>query len=136
MHYTIRRAKGFSMIEMIIVISVIALVAGLAIAHLAGIHTESKKQIATLFVKQSMKLPLQGFRMKHNRYPSESEGLKVLLTPPPLIENLPTDPWGNPYQYRFPAERSIQGYDLFSFGPDGVPSNDDIGNWSSNSPHS
>jgi general secretion pathway protein G len=42
---------------------------------------------------------------------------------------LPVDPWKNPYQYRYPGTKNTDGYDVFSFGPDGVESADDIGNW-------
>jgi len=49
---------------------------------------------------------------------------------PYLQENrMPEDPWKRPYQYRYPGVRNKTGYDVFSFGPDGVESEDDIGNW-------
>jgi len=46
-----------------------------------------------------------------------------------LLEMEPLDRWGRAYQYRQPAMRSQSAYDLFSLGPDGVPSADDVGNW-------
>jgi general secretion pathway protein G len=45
------------------------------------------------------------------------------------MEEVLKDPWGKQYQYKQPAERSKKGYDLYSLGPDGVESEDDIGNW-------
>jgi general secretion pathway protein G len=49
-----------------------------------------------------------------------------------MEENLLTDPWGQPYQYRNPSKQNPQGYDIFSKGPDGKEdTEDDIGNWQS-----
>jgi len=48
---------------------------------------------------------------------------------PYLERGLPKDPWGNPYVYRYPGQRNANGFDLYSFGPDGREGNDDIGNW-------
>jgi general secretion pathway protein G len=50
----------------------------------------------------------------------------------PYLEEVPLDPWGNPYQYRFPGSKNIngaRGYDVWSWGTDGTESADDIGNW-------
>ncbi|MBL9200095.1 MAG: type II secretion system protein GspG [Opitutaceae bacterium] len=74
------------------------------------------------------------------RYPTTEEGLSALLRAPqgavqlwkgPYIssDRLPLDPWGREYQYRSPALKSKSGYDVWSLGPDGVLSADDIGNW-------
>ena len=69
------------------------------------------------------------------------QGLDALLKAPagkekrwrgPYIKEAPIDPWGNPYQYRFPGARNISGqrsFDIWSLGLDGVESGDDIGNW-------
>ena len=45
------------------------------------------------------------------------------------MEEVPKDSWGRPYQYKYPAERSSREYDVYSFGKDGIESDDDIGNW-------
>ena len=76
----------------------------------------------------------------HNRvYPTTDQGLEALLSPPPgndatanrqgggYVKKLQQDPWGRDYQYLSPGVRST--IDLYSLGPDGVPSEDDIGNW-------
>ena len=73
-----------------------------------------------------------------SRLPAQEGGVRTLLQEsrtesgrrvPRLLEAEPLDPWGRPYQYRSPALHSKEGYDLFSLGPDGVVSPDDIGNW-------
>ena len=73
------------------------------------------------------------------RYPTTEEGLNALLKAPegtedrwagPYVRDIPKDPWGNEYQYAFPATRSRDAYDIWSMGPDGKNNtDDDIGNW-------
>jgi general secretion pathway protein G len=100
----------------------------------------NKKEAARIFVTHAMKTPLNSFRIHVGRYPTQEEGLGALFTTPPALaekwrgpyiegNRLPLDPWGHPFVYRFPAKYSSAGYDLFSLGPDGVESDDDIGNW-------
>ena len=71
-------------------------------------------------------------------YPSTEEGLEALTKKPsddatnwqgPYVKRLSDDPWGNPYQYAFPGEQNPDTYDIWSWGPDGQESEDDIGNW-------
>ena len=70
--------------------------------------------------------------------PSTEQGLEALVTKPSgspepsarwkkELETVPTDPWGNPYQYLNPGTR--EDIDIFSYGPDGRKSDDDIGSW-------
>lgn len=125
--------SGFSLIEILIVIGMISMLAGLVIMSMVGIRDESNKQTARVFVNSSIKAPMLAFQMRHNRFPTQQEGVNALLKPPPLIDSVPIDPWGNPYCYQFPAQRSKQGFDFYSLGPDGVPSGDDIGNWDAGS---
>jgi general secretion pathway protein G len=67
------------------------------------------------------------------RYPTNAEGLDVLLNPPkgkPTLERLGKDPWGNPYQYLYPGTNNPNSVDIKSLGPDGQEGGgDDIGNW-------
>ena len=98
--------------------------------------------IAKLFVSQSMQAPLAAYRIHVGHDPTTEEGLAALARCPKGLEErwkgpyvrvdedkLPSDPWGRPYQYRCPGVHNPNGYDLWSLGPDGVPSRDDIGNW-------
>ena len=97
---------------------------------------------ATLFVQQTLRTSLVAFKLQVGRWPTTAEGLEVLFKCPPGEEErwrgpyldggkLPLDPWGNPYHYRYPATRSSRHYDVWSLGPDRLPSADDIGNWES-----
>lgn len=123
------------------VISIIMLLAGIIIANVGKSFGSAQQDIAKLFVSQSMKTPLVTYRIHMGSYPSTEEGLQALVTAPsgkgdrwrgPYVEGnkIPTDPWGEPYQYRCPGTHNKDGYDLWSKGPDKTDqTDDDIGNW-------
>jgi general secretion pathway protein G len=133
--------RGFTLVEILVVITIVVLLAGLAIANLNKAFSGSQEQVAKIFVTQSMKTPLFSYKMQMGNYPSTDEGLQALVAAPqgktdrwrgPYIEGstLPLDPWKNPYQYRYPGVHNKDGYDLWSMGPDGKDqTDDDIGNW-------
>jgi general secretion pathway protein G len=133
--------RAFTLIEVLVVISIIALLAGLTISKLDTIFGGSQTEVARLFVTQTMKTPLFAYRINMGGYPSTDEGIQALITAPsnkadrwrgPYIESkaVPVDPWGNAYMYRYPGTHNKDGYDLWSKGKDGVDGADDnIGNW-------
>ena len=136
------RRAAFTMMELLVVLAILALLAGLAISNIHGIFGGAQTSTAELFVKESLKAPLFTYRMHMNDFPSTAEGLQALITPPssradkwhgPYITEtkVPTDPWGEPYQYEYPAKRNPKGmYDLWSKGADKQSgTSDDIGNW-------
>lgn len=98
-----------------------------------------KEESAGFFVRNSISSPLLNFKSDMGRYPSTQEGLAVLIKPPndedaenwqgPYVFELPLDPWGNEYYYKYPGEHNTDSYDIWSMGPDGLSSEDDIGNW-------
>ena len=123
--------------EILIVLALIAAISGLVIANLDKIFGGSKEQVAQIWVKE-IKTPLMAFRVNVGNYPTTDEGLISLKKMPegkgkrwkgPYIDELPVDPWGNAYQYRYPGVKNKDKYDVWSLGPDGVASDDDIGNW-------
>ena len=136
----LNRSKGFTLIEILIVIAIIGTLATVAIGNLGGIFSGNQEKIASLFIKQA-EMHFTRYEMDVSSYPSTQEGIKALLQAPPgkegrwkgpYIKELPIDPWGKPYQYRFPGTKNIsgpEGYDIWSLGKDGVESADDIGNW-------
>ena len=132
---------GFSLIEILLVIGLIAILLSLTIAAVGGIFEDNAEQVAEIYVKQTMKGPLLQYKLKIGSYPTTEQGLQALLKAPagkesnwsgPYVDELPSDPWKNEYQYRFPGTKNpsgARGYDVWSLGADGVESADDIGNW-------
>lgn len=141
MHTSRRDARsGMTLIEILIVLILISLLAGTVIFNVTKTLEGNTESITKLFVNETVKVPLVTYRIHMGSYPSTEEGLQSLITPPanradrwkgPYIENktVPLDPWGNPYQYRYPGTKNPDKYDLWSWGPDGRESADDIGNW-------
>jgi general secretion pathway protein G len=138
-HPASRRARaGFSLVEMLIVIALIAVVGTLLIGRIGNLFGGAQEDVAKQFVSNSLTAPLLKFRIDTGSYPTSEEGLAALLTAPatrsakwrgPYIDKIPTDPWGRPYQYRSPGTRNKDGYDLWSQGPNEQNEADDIGNW-------
>jgi len=130
-------------LEILIVLAIIGLLAGLAVSNSDKIFGSSQAAVAKIFVRDSLKTSLVRYRVDMGDFPSTAEGIQALLTAPaskagrwqgPYADTtgnrLPTDPWGEPYQYRFPGTKNPGSYDLFSKGPDKVEgTEDDLGNW-------
>lgn len=131
---------GFSLLEILIAVALMALLASVAISQLIDVFGDNQVTAAEIFINDS-KLPLTRYRLDVGSFPSTDEGLKALLKAPagkdtrwkgPYVTEEPVDPWGNPYQYRFPGTKNVsgaRGYDIWSLGEDGSESTDDITNW-------
>jgi len=136
-----RRSAGFTLLEMLVVLVIIGLIAGLVGPQLMGRVDTSKVTAADTQVRM-LKSALDTMRLDIGRYPTKDEGLALLVAPPkdehiaakwqgPYLSesNVPLDPWGNPYQYdTLPGTTTVY---LYSFGADGQPggegTNADVG---------
>jgi general secretion pathway protein G len=134
--------RAFTLLEILVVLAILGLLATLAITNLDTMFGGARKDTAEMFVKQSLRVPLQAYQLNMGTYPTTAEGLNALLTAPanksgswrgPYVKEdggIPSDPWKQPYQYRFPGVKNKNGYDLWSKGPDEQDgTGDDIGNW-------
>ncbi len=122
-------ARGFTLLELLVVLVIIGLLGSLVGPKLFGKADAAKVQTAQTQVKM-FKGALETMRLDIGRFPTAIEGLALLneqakderITPrwkgPYLDEALPTDPWGNPYQYSVPGANG-QPMAIYSFGADG-----------------
>ena len=120
------RQRGFTLVEMLVVITIIALIMSLVGPRVLNYLTESKVKAARIQI-QSFSSALDLLFLDTGRYPSSADGLVALVKPTsslpgwngPYLKggSLPNDPWGKPYVYRSPAERSA--YEIVSYGADG-----------------
>ena len=135
-----RRAGGFTLIEIMVVIVILGVLAALVVPRVMSRPDEARAVAARqdlAAVVQALKL----YRLDNQRYPSTEQGLQALVTRPATqpvpnnwkqyLDRLPTDPWGKPYQYLNPG---LHGeIDVFSFGADGQAGGQgtdaDIGSW-------
>lgn len=138
-----RHLRAFTLLEILVVLAIIGLLVGLVVSNTDKIFGQSQEAVAKIFVRDSLKTPLVRYRMDLGDYPTTSEGLAALVTAPsnaaekwrgPYIDaaggKVPTDPWGQPYEYRYPGTKNAGSYDLYSKGPDkAADTADDIGNW-------
>lgn len=141
-----RRAMGqagITLIEMLVVMTIIALFATLVGPRLLNQGDKARVTKARADIA-GLKTALNMYKLDTGVFPSTEQGLKALETPPQgvknwqgpyLSEELVMDPWGNPYDYRFPGQRGNEP-DILSYGADGTPGgeelNADIVSWKTN----
>src|SRR3972149_5705170 len=134
-----QQERGFTLIEIMVVVIIIGLLAALVGPRLFGKVSNAKQKTAKAQI-ELFGTALDTFRLDVGRYPTSEEGLKVLREKPSGVENwqgpylpkeIPVDPWGKSYVYKSPGEK--EEYDLISYGldkaPGGTGENEDIVNW-------
>lgn len=136
--------KGFTLLEVMVVLVIIGLLVAIVAPNVLDRQDEAMVQKARLDLR-ALENGLNMYHLDHSTYPTTAQGLDALVKKPSIApeprnypaygylrpSRLPTDPWGNAYQYRFPGEKGR--IDVFSFGADGRLGgeglNADIGNW-------
>lgn len=126
--------KGFSLLEMVIVMGIIAILLGGAIYMMGGLTGQAEIQRAKTDI-QSLSTALETYKINAGNYPTQSQGLKALVerpSSPPIprpykaiMDEVPKDPWGNEYRYRFPGSVDKSKPEVFSVGEDGQADTDD-----------
>jgi len=139
----ILRLRGFTLIEIMVVVIIIGLLAAVIVPSVVGKVAEARVAKARQDI-QAIGTALTMYRLDNFKYPTSDQGLKALIEQPadPTIRNWKKggyiqdgslkDPWGNDYQYVYPGTHGRE-YDLYSFGADGQEGGEgedaDIGNW-------
>lgn len=131
--------RGFTLIEIMVVVVVIALMGAMIAPTLfSKVRQAQETRIAQDI--RAIESVLKIYRLDNYRYPSQSQGLDAMVLQPegvdrwdgPYLEDLPLDPWGVPYQYQYPGAKGKE-FDVFTLGADeqegGEGSDQDWGNW-------
>lgn len=141
-HKPINRQRGFNLIEILVVLVIMGLLISIVAPNLLGEADKARTQ--KVFADfRSIETALNIYRLDNYGYPSTEQGLNALVEKPTLdpvprkwktdgyLDEVPVDPWGNPYLYISPGENGA--FDLYTLGADGVPQGDgqnaDLGNW-------
>ncbi len=133
--------NGFTLVEMILVMVILAALAAVVVPKFAGRSKQAKETQAKTQIS-NMELAIDSYEVDMGEFPRSGNNLQELVNSPsgnntaawqgPYLKKggIPLDPWGNAYVYVYPGKNNQGSYDLYSAGPDGkAGTEDDITNW-------
>ena len=127
-------ASGFTLLEIVIVLGIIAVILGGSIAVVGRLGEGAKLQRVTGDFN-TISSAISTYKLNAGMAPSTSQGLEALVSKPSaspkpkrwtqLADEVPLDPWQHPYQYRNPGKKDPSTFEIYSIGPDGQPGTED-----------
>jgi general secretion pathway protein G len=128
---TASRTSGFTLIELVVVMTIIAILAGAVTLQIVN-RTKIAKRTRALQDIKTLETAISLYEADNGFPPTTEQGLAALRTKPgtapvprnwngPYVEKTPIDPWGNPYEYRFPGQLNPDSYDLICYAADERP---------------
>jgi general secretion pathway protein G len=138
--------KGFTLLELLVVIVILSVLATFVGVRIMGKPEEARRTAAQTQI-QALESALNLYRLDNGEYPTTEQGLKALVEKPAVgnvprkwreggyldKRSVPKDPWSGDYLYLCPGVKNTNGFDLFTYGPDGQAGGEgndaDIGNW-------
>jgi len=137
--HALRRSGGFTLMELLVVLAILGLLMSLVGPQVLNQLGGAKTKTALIQIRD-LEQALEMYKLDVGRYPNTAQGLDALVTPPSGIKgwngpylkgDVPQDPWGNDYAYKYPGERGE--IDIFTLGQNNTPGGDgedaDVGNW-------
>jgi len=138
----LRNKNAFTMIEVMLVVIIIGILAAMVIPNLSGRGKQARVSAAKADIEANLMTAMDLYELDNGIYPTSEQGLRALVIKPdssPVPEGwsgpylkkkrVPKDPWGHEYVYVSPGVHNEDSFDLYSYGPDGIESEDDIVNW-------
>ena len=131
--------RGFTLVELLLVLTILAILAGIVFPNIIGRAEEARKIAARVEIAHFV-TALNMFEVDNGYFPKGADGLQALMVKPrdaqttwkgPYLQKdrIPLDPWKNPYVYEIPGKHNPASYDLYTKGRDGLGGANSIGNW-------
>lgn len=137
MKHSLRRASGFTLIEVMVVVVILGILAAILVPKVMDRPDQARITKAKQDIR-SLEAALNLYKLDNYVYPTTDQGLEALVEKPSspepknwkdggYLDRVPLDPWQQPYLYLSPGQHGA--IDIMSTGPDQQPSDDDIGSW-------